>query len=165
MLEEIDFELELIRRDEINVPYILGLLFRVNKEKEKESYPEKLKEILAMIDREPSLHNQKELLKEFILKHLPFINKENIENFDEKYKIYQHEAREKAKDTLIKKENMNRSEFEKFINKYLFSNKMPPKDDFLDLLVEQPYIDERLVVRDRIYDEIRTFIQTYVDLD
>src|SRR5947209_2258322 len=70
ILEDVDFELELIHRDEINVAYILRLLAKyhdANKE-EKERINRQIAELLA---GDIQLRSKRELILEFIDKNLP----------------------------------------------------------------------------------------------
>ena len=71
ILEDVDFELELIHRDEINVAYILVLLANlkttVNKEK-------KQKENIDLIAGEAHLRSKRELIEKFIRENLPDID-------------------------------------------------------------------------------------------
>ena len=69
-----DFELELIHRDEINVDYILALLAKLtgvdDKEKEKRE-----KQIKDLIDGTVELRSKKALIEKFIAENIPHIEK------------------------------------------------------------------------------------------
>jgi len=72
ILNEVDFELELIHRDEINVAYILQLLANLKdvRAEEKEKYR---KAIVDLISGEAKLRNKRELIEKFINENLPEI--------------------------------------------------------------------------------------------
>src|SRR5450759_468927 len=70
ILEDVDFELELIHRDEINVAYILILLANLKDSKDKEK---KQKEIIDLIAGEAHLRSKRELIERFIKENLPQI--------------------------------------------------------------------------------------------
>ena len=71
-IDELDFELELIQRDDINVAYILKLLAKLQqatKEKRpEEEYQQQKASILNELDKEVQLRNKKDLIEKFILR-------------------------------------------------------------------------------------------------
>ena len=83
-MDDIDFEIELLVRDEINVHYIIMLLKRLKPsskdfEKDKES-------ILMTMAGDPNLRNKKDLIEEFIESQLLYVTdedelEEELENF------------------------------------------------------------------------------------
>ena len=72
ILEDVDFELELIRRDEINVDYIIQLLTRLvgASEEQKASL---LRNVLTTINADPVLRSKRELIEKFINQNIPDI--------------------------------------------------------------------------------------------
>ena len=96
ILEDVDFELELIHRDEINVYYILRLLanYKGAGKEEKERIKKTIANLLA---NEIELRSKRELIEEFINEDLPLIgNAEDIlSEFEEFWSIKQNEAFEK----------------------------------------------------------------------
>ena len=73
ILEDIDFELELIHRDEINVAYILKLLAKMN-DSEGDGKAKQKKTIMDMLTGEIELRSKRELIEKFIEEHLPKID-------------------------------------------------------------------------------------------
>ena len=75
ILNEVDFELELIRRDNINVAYILALLASVVAEQQEAEEAVdtagKTKTILDLLGSELRLRSKRELIEEFITAYLP----------------------------------------------------------------------------------------------
>ena len=69
ILDDIDFELELIHRDDINVGYILTLLENMQEAEQKEK--EKIHiHIDKILETEIQLRSKKELIERFISEHL-----------------------------------------------------------------------------------------------
>jgi len=66
ILDEIDFELELIHRDEINVTYILKL-FAELKSVSKQDKAKKQKEIIDLIAGETELRSKRDLIEKFTI--------------------------------------------------------------------------------------------------
>jgi type I restriction enzyme R subunit len=67
ILEDVDFELELIHRDEINVAYIIQLLVKL-KTKTKGNSAQTEKEIFNLLSTEVDLRSKRELIEKFIKK-------------------------------------------------------------------------------------------------
>ena len=60
-MEDVDFELELIHRDEINVAYILQLLIKLKSEKQKDTSKVE-QEIFNLLGTETTLRSKRELI-------------------------------------------------------------------------------------------------------
>jgi type I restriction enzyme R subunit len=72
ILEDVDFELELIHRDEINVAYIIQLLIKLKSQKQKDTSKAE-QEIFNLLSNETTLRSKRELIEKFILENLPVI--------------------------------------------------------------------------------------------
>jgi type I restriction enzyme R subunit len=74
IINELDFELELIARDEINVAYILRLLQDLKdntKPGKPDEFEKKKKEILDTLEAETQLRSKRALIEKFISSHMP----------------------------------------------------------------------------------------------
>src|SRR5699024_7772443 len=121
VLKDVDFELELIHRDVINVAYIIQLLIELKAEKKKKDSEKKKKDILDLLGSEPSLRSKRALIEKFIQENLPNIS--NTENVVEEFEKYWNEEQQKELDALIKEENLSNSKTETLIETYLFDEK------------------------------------------
>ena len=74
ILDDIDFDIELIHRDNINVSYILDLLIAMKKARPGERDKRHLF-IMRTLDTEVQLRSKRELIKRFIEDHMPAIPK------------------------------------------------------------------------------------------
>lgn len=159
ILDEIDFELELIHRDEVNVGYILKLLAEL-KNAPKKDQAKREKEIIDMVAGETELRSKKELIQKFIEKNLPHIrDDENIE--DEFNRFWQKETKEAILD-ITKKEGLDQLKVEDIINDYLFTGRMATEDEIIEALEQQPSVLQRESISDRIINKIQGFIATYI---
>src|SRR5690606_2516866 len=70
ILEEVDFELELIHRDEVNVDYILNLLSQLQQQQAKSgtsaSNDSAKQQVLNLLAKETQLRSKRELIEKFI---------------------------------------------------------------------------------------------------
>jgi len=160
VLEEIDFELTLIHRDEINVAYILNLLVSLNK-LEPEEAKKRQKEILDLVAGEVQLRSKRKLIEEFIEKTLPTL--QTNDNVISKFESYWGEHKTKAFEQLCKEENIAPDNLEKIIHEYEFANKFPRKSIIKNALTFQPKVIESKSIVERIAIKIRDFLDTYIE--
>jgi type I restriction enzyme R subunit len=163
ILEDIDFELELIRRDTINVSYIIKLLIKLkaqNGEKDKESVE---KEILNLLNTEVTLRSKRELIEKFINENLIDIDQE--EDIVESFEKYWNQQQVSEFNKIILEENLSAEKTEKLIEDYLFSEREPRRDEVLNLMDEkdQPGALHRKSVGDRILKRIVDFVETFIN--
>jgi len=160
ILDDVDFELELIRRDEINVAYILQLLANLKgkiKDREKRQ-----KEILDLLSSEVHLRSKRELIEKFILKNLPDIK--DVDDIPEVFEKFWNEEQIAAFKKMCEEENLSNDKVEKIIEGYLFSERKPMRDDVLELIEgEPPKLLERKKIGERILDKIMKFVETFIN--
>ncbi|WP_203532557.1 type I restriction endonuclease subunit R, EcoR124 family [Draconibacterium halophilum] len=161
ILDDVDFELELIHRDEINVNYILKLLANLKDAKQAEQ-EKKRKEILDILSGEAHLRSKRELIEKFILENLPVI--EDSEDVPEAFEKFWNEEQIKAFNKLVEEENLEADKAEKLIEEYLFAEREPLRDEVLALIEgEQPSVLQRKKVGDRIISKIVKFVDTFIN--
>jgi len=162
ILNDIDFELELIRRDTINVTYILQLLIKFNSKhsvKDKESIE---KDIFNLLNTEVSLRSKRELIEKFIQESLPHI--EDTDTIPEEFEKFWTVEQEKALKELVKTENLSEEKTERLIENYLFTEREPLRKEILDLRKEgRPSVLKSKEIGDRILNKIIGFVDTFVN--
>jgi type I restriction enzyme, R subunit len=160
ILEDVDFELELIHRDEINVYYILRLLanYKGAGKEEKERIKKTIANLLA---NEIELRSKRELIEEFINENLPVIgNADDIPNeFEEFWSVKQKEAFEK----LCRDEKIPPEKVSEIIEQYIFNQKTPLPDTIVQLLETKPRLLERKPIIERITGKILDFVETFIN--
>ncbi|NOQ26327.1 MAG: HsdR family type I site-specific deoxyribonuclease [Bacteroidales bacterium] len=161
ILNDVDFELELIHRDEINVNYILKLLTAL-KDASKAEHEKKKQEILDILSGEAQLRSKRELIEKFILENLPIID--DSDNVPEEFEKFWNEEQQKAFQVLVKEENLSFKKAEKLIQDYLYAEREPLRDEVLELIIgDQPSVLMRKKVGDRILKRIVNFIETFIN--
>lgn len=162
ILNDIDFELELIRRDTINVTYIIQLLieFKLKQStKDKESIE---KEISNLLNTEVSLRSKRELIERFIKESLPHID--DTDTIPDEFEKFWNLEQEKALRDLIKTENLSEDKTEKLIENYLFTEREPLRKEILALRVEgRPSVLNAKEIGDRILNKILGFVDTFIN--
>lgn len=160
ILDDVDFELELIHRDEINVAYILKLLAKLKAANQDEK-AKRQKEIMDLLAGEAQLRSKKELIEKFILENMPLIN--DPEDIEENFETYWKEEQKAALGELCKEEHLDDEKVGKIIEQYLFAHREPLRDEVLDLIQgKKPKILERKKTGDRILKRILSFVETFM---
>lgn len=159
ILQDIDFELELIHRDEINVAYILKLLAKL-KDATPEDKKQQEKAIYDIIAGDTRLRSKRELIEKFINEHLPLI--EDSEDIGDEFANFISIEKMRAIKDLSDKEDLDATKLEKVIGDYLFTEKKPLRDDIVDLMNQRPSLKERKVKSERVTSKILKFVETFI---
>lgn len=160
ILEDVDFELSLIHRDEINVAYILNLLVSLNKMEPTEA-KKRQKEIIDLMAGEIQLRSKRALIENFIQENLPKLkpNEDVIKAFENYWSANKGAAFEK----LCEEEKIEPQKLEKLLNTYAFASRLPREQEIVDSLNFRPRILERKPIIQRIADKIKSFIDTFIE--
>ena len=161
ILEDVDFELELIHRDEINVNYIIQLLIKL-KSKVQADVSQTEKEIFNLLNNEAHLRSKRELIERFIKENLPVI--EDTDDIPQEFEKFWNAEQQKAFNQLVKEESLSPEKTEKIIEDYLFAEREPMCDEILELIEgDKPTILERKKIGDRILGKILGFVDTFIN--
>ena len=167
ILEEIDYDLELIHKDEINVAYILVLLAElyrkqqaVNKE-EREKCEKKKDEILDLLGKETQLRSKRELIERFINAYIPKLSPEQ----DIKWAFIEYWDKEKQvqMEELCNDEGMTQKAVYKIIEDYHFTGKEPLRETIFWAMAEKPKILERKKIFERVVRKILDLVKMFDD--
>lgn len=160
ILNDIDFELELIRKDEINVAYILSLLTKLygTKPKDREKQRKAISDLMAS---NTELRSKKELIERFIEENLPLIT--DSDNVVDAFETFWTGEKKKAIIDLSKDENLNFEQLVGVVSNYLFTTKEPMRDDVIAVMNDRPSLKERATVSTRIISKIKAFVETFIE--
>lgn len=157
ILKDVDFELELIHKDEINVSYILKLLAKYSQSKQKDKTKQK-ENINNLINSNPILRSKKELIDEFINTTLSGIDIENIE--DEFFKFIDIK-KNSAFNELCSEEKLDVNKTKDLIENYLYDGRKPMNEDIVNVLEIKPKLLERKKVIPRVLNKIVEFVDKF----
>lgn len=167
IIEEVDFELELIQRDEINVAYILSLLSDIAEEEAsndpaaKAASENKRKQVLDMLGSDVKLRSKRELIERFINDHMPDLK--SGREVPGAFTDYWTEERAKAAVAICEEEGVDLASLQKMIETYHFTGKEPLGETIVDAMAEKPKILERQTIVERITDKLMTLIRVFDD--
>ena len=161
ILEDVDFELELIHKDEINVSYIVMLLARYKDAKEQERETHK-QNILTIMEGQVDLRSKRELIEKFINENMLHIS--NSESIEDAFEKFWEEEREDAFELLCQEENLNCQELKRVVDTYIYEERVPLKDDIARTFISKYTFMERRKVSVRVLDKIVKFVDKFYDL-
>jgi type I restriction enzyme R subunit len=159
-LNDVDFELELIHRDEINVAYILALLARMV-ESDPEERERRKKELVNLVAGEINLRPKKELIEKFINENLPVI--ENVDDIPSKFESFWQSEQDTAFKKIVTEEGLKADKLDDVLQEYLFSNRQPLRNKVVEMLEVQPKLMERRTIVDRILSKLSSYIEVFVN--
>lgn len=160
ILDDIDFELELLHRDVINVSYILHLLIKLKNASESEQERQR-KQIEELLSGEVKLRSKRELIQRFIAENLPHID--DTDTITDEFEAFWKLEQKKAFDRICLEEGLNPNKLFKLIDDYIFSEQIPLRDDVVAMLEEKPKLLERKTIAERIIDKIVEFVDVFIN--
>jgi len=160
ILDDVDFELELIHRDVVNVAYILKLLAQLYDAEEAEKTNIK-KRLIDALSGDPELRTKQELIMQFIENNLPEIS--HAAEIPECFEDFWEQERRKAFDSLVKEEHLDAEKLEKVIDRYIYTGNEPlPDPDIIDLLTVKPKLKDRKPTRERVLTKVIDYVDTFI---
>jgi type I restriction enzyme R subunit len=160
ILDAIDFELELIHRDRINVAYIIKLLAKMKGDKTTGAAAQR-KAILDLLGGDVMLRSKRELIEKFIEENLPFIL--DADKIEEVFEQYWQDQKVLALSKLCEEEHLDKAQFKALIDAYIYSDIEPIKDDVLKCLDNKPSALLVRTIGERILDKMKEFVDVFVN--
>jgi type I restriction enzyme, R subunit len=167
IIHDIDFELELIQRDEINVAYILRLLAELKADEQSEDATvrrdasNRRKSILDMLGSETQLRSKRELIERFINEQMPHIA--TAAAVESAFGEFWQAERQRAFDTLCTDEGLDQSSTKELIEEYHFTGRTPLRERIVAALSVKPKILQRKTIIERVTDKLMALVRTFDD--
>ena len=161
ILNDVDFEIELVHKDEVTVFYILSILKQMVKI-DNATFAKKRKAITDLIAGDIKLRSKRELIERFIDENL--LHLDEGEDIEEAFDSYWGEQKLKAFNLLCKEEALNENKIEIIIEEYLFSSQITDLNQKVDdsLLNREPLFKRKKTVK-RVIEKIMSFIETFTE--
>lgn len=158
ILQDIDFEIELIQRDEINVAYILQLLGELMRSNTKKR-EQKRKEIMDLLGGEITLRSKKELIEKFINQHLPKVK--DIHDIPDAFADFWNTERQIAFVKLHEEEDLEPVGLLKVLQDFIYTGRNPLIDTIRKIQNQQLPLFLFSDSVERITDKIKRFVETF----
>ena len=159
ILDDIDFELELIHRDQINVAYILKLLAQLKGAKTSDAATQR-KAIIDLLGGDIQLRSKRELIQKFIDENMP--NIKDGDTIEDEFEKYWQDQKVLALGKLCEEEHLDKAQFKSLIDAYIYSGREPIKDEVFQCLDNRPSILQARVIGDRIIAKMKEFVEIFV---
>jgi type I restriction enzyme R subunit len=160
VLDDVDFELELLHRDEVNVAYILHLLKDLFSEDSTEGKAKKRQVIANLVASDPTLLSKKDLIERFMDEQLDGIPASA--DFEEEFEFFWEKEKRLAIEAFADEQNLNRERLGTLVARYELSDEMPLREDFAEALETKLTILQRKRVLPVITDKFKRFVDTFM---
>jgi len=161
ILNDIDFEVELIHSDTINVTYILKLLAKQHQTTDEQEKKKQKKQILDMLSSDVELRSKRDLIEKFIEEMLPNLTDED--DMEDEFKKFWEEQRIMALKKLCDEEHLDQKQFSNLIEAYIFTSREPLQQEVFDCMEQRPSILKARSIGERIIDRMREFVEVFVN--
>jgi type I restriction enzyme R subunit len=159
ILDDIDFELELIHRDHINVAYIIKLLSQMKTANPSEKAVQK-KSIIDLLGGDVLLRSKRELIEKFMEENLPSIA--DADKIEEEFDQYWQDKKVMALSKLCEDEKLDKAQFKSLVDTYIYSGQEPIRDDVFKCLDNRPSILKARDIGERILEKMKEFVAVFV---
>jgi type I restriction enzyme R subunit len=160
ILDDIDFELELIHRDRINVAYILKLLAQLKGAKNTTSAAAQKKAIIDLLGGDIQLRSKRELIQKFIDENMPRIK--DGDSVEDEFEKFWQDQKVLALAKLCEEEHLDKAQFKSLIDTYIYSGREPIKDEVFQCLDNRPSILQARTIGDRIINKMKEFVEIFI---
>ncbi|MDR2967943.1 MAG: type I restriction endonuclease subunit R [Methanobacteriaceae archaeon] len=156
IIDDVEFEVDLIKRDYIDVSYIISLMNDLDKD--SSSFENDKRRILDVVEGSIELKNKLELIEDFINNTVPEISQSEI---DENFQEYIERKRESAFKNIVEEEKIDEKSVAKFLQEYEYSGKLKK-----EILRKAPEI-EKLKFKEKrskineIVEKIKEFVDKF----
>lgn len=159
VLDDVDFCIELIESDRINVAYIMNLIRNINFENKK-TRDKDIEHIKEELDRSDNthLHKKIDILKAFLDEVVSGFD--GTEDIDSEYNAFENKRKNAEIREFAEKENIDTSILQQEIAEYEFTNVLNPGDIRDRIDTPMPLLKKRSLVN-RIVDFIKSHVDKY----
>ncbi|NHB66989.1 type I restriction endonuclease subunit R, partial [Acinetobacter sp. GFQ9D192M] len=159
VLDDVDFQLDLLHSDRINVGYIINLLQMALDSGDEAKRKKYEAQIHDLIGNEVTLHDKQELIQKFIEENMPkMINGQSVQST---FAAFWDAEKEQAYQYLCQEENLKPEAMRTVLENYEFTKRLPRKEELKDLPNFKVKLFERETVFNQLWDKTKQFIQTF----
>ena len=148
VLDDVDFQLDLLHSDRINVGYIINLLQLVIDTDSEDKRQKYQAQIYDLISSDISLHDKQDLIQKFIEENMPkMINGQSVQTA---FAAFWDAEKEQAYQHLCKEENLKPEAMKQVLEHYEFTKRLPRKEELKDL----PNYKVKLFERENVFSNL-----------
>lgn len=158
ILQDIDFETELLQSDLINVDYILKLLSQMTAADVKTKEDMK-KEILSKLSADVKLRSKRELIQKFIEQQLDKI--QDPDDVEEAFSVFVNEERINALGSISKQKHLKEQELKRLVDEHLYHGREILWTELINLTDPKPSILRQEEVGLELLNTVNQYVDTY----
>ncbi|MDU2591510.1 MAG: type I restriction endonuclease subunit R [Paeniclostridium sordellii] len=158
ILADIDFGIELMSSDKINVSYIMNLIRDIDLS-DQEKKVRDIKNVITELDRADNeeLRLKVDLLKEFLNKVVPELGTDD--DIDSAYEEFEEVKREEEVDNFANEIGLNRYKIKSYISEYEYSGIINRQEISEEIKTE---LKPKFTLRRKMIDQVKNFIYDHV---
>lgn len=158
VLADIDFGIELMHSDKINVSYIMNLIRDIDLS-DKENQARDIKNIITELDRadNENLRLKVDLLKEFLNKVVPELGSDD--DIDSAYEEFEEIKRVEEVDNFANEIGLNRYKIRDYVSEYEYSGIINRQEISEEIKTE---LKPKFTLRRKMVDQVKNFIYNHV---
>ena len=157
VLDDVDFQLDLLHSDRINVGYIINLLQLVVDTDSEDKRQKYQAQIYDLISSDISLHDKQDLIQKFIEENIPkMINGQSVQTA---FAAFWDAEKEQAYQHLCKEENLKPEAMKQVLEHYEFTKRLPRKEELKDL----PNYKVKLFERENVFSNLLVKTQKLIE--
>lgn len=157
VLDDVDFQLDLLHSDRINVGYIINLLQLVLNSDDEAKRKKYEAQIHDLIGNEITLYDKQELIQKFIEENIPkMINGQSVQTA---FAAFWDVEKEQAYQHLCKEENLKPEVMKNVLEHYEFTKRLPRKEELKDL----PNYKVKLFERDNVFTNLLSKTRQFIE--
>mgnify|MGYP001079556515 CR=1 FL=1 len=165
ILAELDFEVELIKRDEITVGYILKLIEKLKDQPTETKFQAHREMILDTLQSNPELRSKRNLFESFIDKKMTNLQVEEDEDIEgivvRRFNDYVESERQKAITEVSQEFQADREKLASLYADFVYRGRLPDRKDLLGSLTVKPRIVQRTQVAEDMRSRMTSVAETY----
>lgn len=136
VLEDIDFQLELVHNDRVNQDYIMALLGLIANASSQAQKGQRRKELMDMLSNDAKMYNKKDLIEKFINEQLPkMITGQTVK---QAFSAFWDAERAQAYEGFCHDEQLKKTEFDKVADNFNFTERLPLPYEIKELPIQKP---------------------------
>ena len=162
VLEDIDFQIEMLHSDRINVSYIIELLRQANKKQstgDDEGAARYQAQVHDLLMNEPTFRDKQELIQKFINEQMPKMP--NGQTVEEAFANFWDVEKEAAYQDFCKESNLKTDVMQDILKTYETNKRLPNRNEIQALPNYNVKLFERNDLHNRLINKTRQFIQKF----
>jgi len=165
----IDFQIELIKRDEITVSYILGLIEKLKDQSNEKKFAAGRDMILDVLQSNPDLRSKRDLFETFIDEELDKLRLEENQHAEgvviTTFNEFVDKEKQKALEAICTEFSADREKLKELYQDFVYRGTLPDRNTLINLLAVKPKITKRAEVGELMRERFAALADKFEDAE